>query len=220
MQKELKYLEVNYSEKDLAYIDTLVKNLEIRCSKVVDWFDMKEFGPKTIVTLFPDIKSFHQALLECSPKMKVYDWTSGYTCKNSGNFIVDTLSLEGLHETSHKDATYDDYENMLVHEFVHSCQLRIRNAPNVIWLTEGMACYFANQYSSNQRPVTTSLEEVFDNKNGQGKYSDYKKMFCYVYETYGRDYCLELLTNREKAYLETPRLYEEAVNYYKETLKR
>ena len=45
-------------------------------------------------------------------------------------------------------------------------------------------------------------------------------MFGYVYETYGRDYCLELLTNREKAYLETPRLYEETVNYYKETLKR
>ena len=116
MQKELKYLEVNYSEKDLAYIDTLVKKLGIRCSKVVDWFDMKKFGPKTIVTLFPDIKSFHQALLDRNPNTKVYDWTSGYTCKNNGNFIVDTLSLEGLHETSHKDATYDDYENMLVHE--------------------------------------------------------------------------------------------------------
>lgn len=220
MQKELKYLIINYSAKDLEYIDELLEYVDNASEKIVKWFGFKDFGAKPIVTIFGGTKEFYQAILDYKPEENIYDWISGYAFKKDGVNIIYTLSVEGLLQTAHKNANVLELERLIIHEFSHSCQQKIKNSSNAIWLLEGMACYFAGQYSSNQRPVTTSLEEVFDNKNGQGKYSDYKKMFGYVYETYGRDYCLELLTNRKKAYLETPRLYGEAVNYYKETLKR
>lgn len=39
-------------------------------------------------------------------------------------------------------------------------------------------------------------------------------MFCYVYETYGRDYILSLIRNNELLKNDTPKLYEETVKMY------
>lgn len=58
MQKELKYLIINYSEKDLPYIDGLVAFLEIRTAEIVKWFGIDDFGSKPVVTIFAGTKEF------------------------------------------------------------------------------------------------------------------------------------------------------------------
>lgn len=219
MQKELKYLIINYSEKDLPYIDGLVAFLEIRTAEIVKWFGMDDFGSKPVVTIFAGTKEFYQAILEYKPEEKINEWTAGYAFKKDGINTVYTLSIEGLLETAHKNANIEELKKLIVHEFSHSCQQKIRNSQTAIWLLEGMACFLAGQHKKDEGPITTSLDSMIQSHDVKG-YGDYKKMFVYVYETYGKEYCLELLNNKEKAYHDTPYLYQEAVNYYKETLKR
>lgn len=220
MKQELEYLIVNYSEKDLDYINELLEYLNANCEEIVKWFEIEDFGVKPVVTIFCGVKEFYQAILDYKPEEKIYNWVAGYAFKKDGVNIIYTLSIEGLLQTAHKNANILELEKLIIHEFSHSCQQKINNASNAIWLLEGMAVFLAGQHSKDVGPITTSLDNMLENHNGQGKYGDYKKMFCYVYETYGKEYCLELLRNKELTYNMTPKLYEEALNYYKETLKR
>lgn len=220
MQKELEYLIINYSAKDLEYIDELLEYVDNASEKIVKWFGFKDFGAKPVVTIFGGTQEFYQAILDYKPEEKIYDWISGYAFKKDGVNIIYTLSVEGLLQTAHKNANVLELERLIIHEFSHSCQQKIKNSSTAIWLLEGMAGFLAGQYNNDTDEITTSLDNMLENHDGKSKYSDYKKMFIYVYEAYGKEYCLSLLENKKLAYNVTPKLYEEALNYYKETLKR
>ena len=74
MQKELKYLIINYSAKDLEYIDELLEYVDNASEKIVKWFGFKDFGAKPVVTIFGGTKEFYQAILDYKPEEKIYDW--------------------------------------------------------------------------------------------------------------------------------------------------
>lgn len=62
MQKELEYLIINYSAKDLEYIDELLEYVDNASEKIVKWFGFKDFGAKPVVTIFGGTKEFYQAI--------------------------------------------------------------------------------------------------------------------------------------------------------------
>ena len=59
MKQELKYLIVNYSKKDLDYINELLEYLNINCEEIVKWFKIEDFGVKPVVTIFGGVKEFY-----------------------------------------------------------------------------------------------------------------------------------------------------------------
>ena len=74
-----------------------------------------------------------------------------------------------------------------------------------------MACLLSRQYDDVKLGFDATLDEVI---NGNTNYSNYYTMFLYVYNTYGKEYILELLRNSEKLISETPVLHEETIKYY------
>lgn len=67
MKQELKYLIVNYSKKDLDYINELLEYLNTNCEEIVKWFEIEDFGVKPVVTIFGGVKEFYQAILDFKP---------------------------------------------------------------------------------------------------------------------------------------------------------
>ena len=155
MQKELKYLIINYSAKDLEYIDELLEYVDNASEKIVKWFGFKDFGAKPVVTIFGGTKEFYQAILDYKPEEKIYDWISGYAFKKDGINIIYTLSVEGLLQTAHKNANVLKLERLIIHEFSHSCQQKIKNSSTAIWLLEGMAGFLAGQYNNDTDEIKT-----------------------------------------------------------------
>lgn len=97
-----------------------------------------------------------------------------------------------------------------MHEFTHSCHIKI-NKLFYVWLTEGLATTITHQMENEDRIFNLTLEQAI---NGGHDYRNYHTMFCYVYETYGRDYILNLIKDNELLERATPQLYEETVKMY------
>ena len=73
-----------------------------------------------------------------------------------------------------------------------------------------MACFLANQYSNDT--INCSFEDLIE---GKTNYSNYKLLFEYTYNKYGMDYIEELIKDKEYAYGETKKLFDEVVNVKK-----
>lgn len=58
LKKELNYIEIEYTEKDLEYIDELVEFLENASEEIVGFLKLKKFGKKAKIKLFSSLEAF------------------------------------------------------------------------------------------------------------------------------------------------------------------
>lgn len=212
-KKELKYMVINYSDKDLSYIDDLCDQANHECEKIVSFFGLNSFGAKVNVKIWSsleDFREFYKSLAKnLEEDLEVPKWICGFA---NGN-IVNILSLEEYIKTEqHENGTLKDLMYLVMHEFTHSCHHKF-NKPSYFWLGEGLATTISEQYKDAERIFDFTLEQAM---YGGRDYRNCHTMFCYVYETYGRDYILELIENPELSEAVTPILYEETKNTYGE----
>lgn len=64
MQKVLKYLIINYSEKDLEYIDAMIDKIETISQEIMDFFELKKIQNKIEVNLNSKLDIFKKKYLE------------------------------------------------------------------------------------------------------------------------------------------------------------
>lgn len=209
MIKELKYITLEYSNSDLEYIDELVEFLEKETKRVVTFFKIKDFGDKVKVKLYDDLNSFREDNYKIM-KREVPLWLAGLTFRDNGDYI-NALSLNEYQKTkSHENGTLNDLKNLILHEFVHSCHYEINNNMRIVWLMEGLATNLSGQYVDNTPRFTKDVELEKMIKGGCS-YINYYTMFKYVYDTYGYDYIMSLLTDIKLLESVTPRLFNEAL---------
>lgn len=75
------------------------------------------------------------------------------------------------------------------------------------WISEGAATYLSGQYE-NSDEINCTFEQLIDHCS----YPNYRAMFAYVLENYGKDYILKLIDDEELLKNETKRLFDEASN--------
>lgn len=207
MTKDLKYIKLEYNDCDLDYINNLFVDLDLHCEEIVDTFKLDNFGEKANVKIFDELDKFRD-YLKGIRKREIEDWVCGNTSMND----VQVLSLNELRKLKNRENnTYEDLLKLIVHEFVHTIQNKKYNNRCALWISEGMACYFAGQHSDSKN-VNCTVEELI---NGGCKYSNYKLLFEYAYNKYGMDYIEELIKDKEYAYGETKKLFDEVVNVRK-----
>ena len=203
MKKELEYIDIEYTENDLEYIDEICNEIDKKTDEIVKFFEIKEFNEKTNVKLFgslDEFRNFYKETYHREPK----DWVCGFAKDNN----VYTLSLSEYRKClSHENSIIEDLERLMLHEFTHSVHLKRHNNITVKWISEGAATYLSGQYK-DKKEITCTYEELINN----APYHNYKVMFEYVLNTYGKDYILKLIDNEELLRKETKRLFEEAKN--------
>ena len=210
MQKELKYLILNYTDKDLEYIDILIEKLDKITEEIVDFFNIDSFEKKISVKLNDSLDTFYKKYIKTGYSLEqdgtVPKWVCGFVYRDT----VETLCLSEYRKTkSHENHNLDDLLYLILHEFTHSCHFKLN--PNRTlkykWLSEGLATTISHQYDNAKDLFDATLEQMTD-----GDYTDYRNyhtMFKYVLDTYGREYILKLIKNSDLLFNETPKLYNE-----------
>lgn len=133
-----------YSKKqDSKILESLSNELESNYLRLTK--DMQtSFNSKIDVFIYPDIKSFHNAInVPDAP-----DWVVGAASKNELK-MVSPLNPGSEH-------TYESLMKAVVHELTHTVVLNFRikgltSLPN--WLNEGYAYYEAKQLDESQRNI-------------------------------------------------------------------
>ena len=141
MFRELNYIIINYSNKDMEYIDYICKVLEDKVQEIIDFFDLKDLGKKPFVTLFDSLELFRS---ECAKDngvkvSTVPKWLCALKTKN-GNIY--TLCLEEYKKAkNHENKNIDDLIYSILHEFVHACHSKVKmdDRRTYSWLAEGLA---------------------------------------------------------------------------------
>lgn len=223
MVKETKYIEIHYTDKDTDYINSLIDFIEKSEEEIVSFFDIENFGIKVMLNLFDDLGCFRKNISTRRKNNEVPQWLCGFSFIENNKFIINTLCLQEYRKTmGHANCNLKDLKHLIMHEFVHSCQqkyIKLNTNTNrmPIWLKEGMAIFVSHQYENTKLDFNATLKEIID---GNTSYSNYYSMFSYVYNSYGKEYILELLGNCDKLINETPYLFEEVKKYYDGCIKK
>ena len=204
MIKNLKYMNIEYTDNDLEYIDYICEEIDKKSEDIIKFFELKEYKEKVDVKLFENIEEFRKFYKETF-KREPKDYVCGFSKNNN----VYTLSLSEYRKcSSHEKAELKDLISLILHEFTHSVHFKRNNNMPCIWLNEGAATYLSNQYNDKKEIICT-LDDLI---NGC-PYYNYKLMFEYVLNTYGKEYILKLIDNEELLDNETRKLFEEAKLY-------
>ncbi|MBQ7136882.1 MAG: hypothetical protein IJO43_02760 [Bacilli bacterium] len=213
MKKSNEYVVLEYTECDSSYINELVDHINLSSKEIVDFFDGISFQEKANIKLFDNLDAFRNSCMKIWGKKEAPAWLCGLTFKMNNYYNIYTLNLEEYKKTEgHNKHTLTDLKQLIIHEFVHVCHRKYTNdAKLMVWLSEGLATTLSHQYDGCKDSFDATLEQMI---SGGTKYKNYYMMFSYVLTTYGRNYILKLLENKEYLSNETPRLYEEVINYY------
>ncbi len=215
-RKELKYIDLIYSDKDLKYINDLIDQFEFTSEEIVSFFRLNSFGNKVKVKLFDSLKDFRSALkafdgVPTDRKGKIAPWICGISL---GGEIL-TLCLKEFKKTKgHKKEDLDDLIHLVLHEFVHECHKKASGTIDCYWLSEGLATSLSHQKDGDQKIFHATMVEMRD---GSNDYTSSYTMFQYVYGKYGHEYILDLIYKAGKAVADTPKLYEEVIHQYQKS---
>ena len=213
MVKELKYMLIEHTEKDLEFLKNYETMLDTISEEIVSFFKLENFGEKAKVKIFSSLEEFRSFCLEkqlgIDKNGQIPDWLCGVT--RNGMFIVPTYE-EYIKTKGHGNHSVEDYAYLLLHEFVHICHIKKKKTSKLgyKWFTEGLATNLSHQYSSKKPSFRATLEQI---KFGTD-YMSFCAMFQYVMNTYGVEYIYLLLEDDELLVQETPRLYLETKDYY------
>ena len=213
MVKELKYMLIEHTEKDLEFLKNYETMLDSISEEIVSFFKLEDFGEKAKVKIFSSLESFRSFCLEkqlgLDENGSVPDWLCGVT--RNGMFIVPTYE-EYIKTKTHENKSLEDYAYLILHEFVHICHIKKKKTGKLgyKWFTEGLATTLSHQWNSKKPSFHATLEQVKFGTN----YANFYAMFQYVMNTYGVDYIYSLLENDELLVQETPKLYLETKDYY------
>ena len=205
MIKELKYINLEYNECYKNYIDELIDYINLSSEKITNFFSIDSFNPKVDIKLYDDIDKFNEWYYYFNKKEAPL-WFCGFSFKMNGVYHINVLSLEKYKKTQgHEKHNLNDLKCLIMHEFVHSCVLKINNSSLPAWLNEGIAIKLSHQYDNKEYKFNASLNEMI---NGCNNYINYYTMFSYALDKYGKDYILDLILNN-KAFDETEKLYND-----------
>jgi hypothetical protein len=223
MEKITKYAKFNYSKEDEDLIVELEAQLNKDVEEIYNFFDSSL--PRELVTIIiiPTKNEYDERSKKRRKIDEIPKWSIGTYYDNT----IEYVSLHDYKNTSHAfddDKYYeklDYYKKTIVHEYVHFvtdlyCKKNNFNHP-IKCFNEGIAQYLSHQREGQEYDFYYTLEDILNSNNS---YVGWFLLTKYIIEEYGRDYFLELFTNKELSLKEIPRLYQEAKEYYDNRLKR
>lgn len=211
MIKNLKYMDIEYTNKDLDYIDYLCEIVEKNSEEIVNFFELEKYGEKTHVKLFDNLDDFRTYFKKCN-NMEL-DWACGFAKDN--NFYTLTLDQLKLVRT-HENEDLEDLIKLILHEFVHTVHNRRfkyteHNCHK--WVSEGVAVYLSKQHE-NINAINCSYNQFIT----RNYYGYYKLLFQYILNKYGKNFIFELIDGKIISNDECQNLFDEAKEFYKKNI--
>ncbi len=214
MNKEFASFIIEYSEDDLEYIDKLIEQILIEQTKIMSFFGLKKFDNKVKIKIWNNVNKYERHVADemhrlFHRRIEIKDWEVGraITTKKE-NYIHLLTHQERIKRKNHERDTIEDMIKVSIHEFVHICHAQYNNyQPTLNWFNEALATILSNQYGNKKLVLDCTLEDFL---MGKTTYLRYFTLGKYVFETYGKEYILELAKNNRLLESMTPRLFNDA----------
>ena len=193
MQRKSSNVIFNYNEEDSSLIDELSSYLDNNLSDVYLFFNVTKEKPIiNIISTKLEFDNNYKKIKNLDPNYDVPKWVVGLSHDN----VIDFLSLNDYHNTSHK-TNLDDYKKTLLHECIHFVNALYCKKYNVEYsikcLSEGVASYLSKQKITNN---SFTLEDILNSNNC---YNGWYLVTKYIIENNSHDFFLELLKDNDKA---------------------
>lgn len=146
-KKETEFFVFNYDDKDLKLLEESEKALNENLARIMQFFNLSGLSAKITVDFYPTLEQWI-SFIE-STGQPYQDFIVGLAM----NGVISVLAFDQYEKTNmHKNDTFQQFLQIIIHECVHICNFeRIENPNNsVIFIMEGLAPYLANQdYNPN-----------------------------------------------------------------------
>ena len=145
--KDSEYFTIHYEDKDQLLVEDTAKALNENLKRLMSFFNLSALPAKITVDIYPVLEEWI-AFIE-STGQTYQDFIVGL----ASNGVISVLAYDQYKKTQmHKNRPFEDFLQIIVHEFVHICNYaRVENQNNsVCFIMEGLATYLSNQaYNPN-----------------------------------------------------------------------
>lgn len=212
MELSTKYAKYYYEKQDEDLIKGLDEYIKKYAEDIYNFFDPSLERKQVEVHIIPTKEEYDNIVKKYRNVDEVPNWDIG----NTGEGIIRYVSLKDYNNTAHSfkpedyDKALEDYNKTIVHEYVHfvTIQYQIKNNINkpLRYLIEGIAQYLSHQRDGLKRTFNYSLEDILESKSC---YMGYYLITKYILDNYGKEYFFKLLSNKDYALEETPKIYKQ-----------
>lgn len=222
MEKQTNFATFVYEKQDRRLVEELSRHLDLKASKIFDFFDISLPIQKPIINFIPTKKEFDEIW------KKAWRFDEDYQVpKSSRGFFkqdkITLLSFNDMKNTTHvfenKPQAFEDYKKLLIHEYVHYINklFNIKNncGETAKYLSEGIAVYLSDQKETTSIDFTFSLEQIEQSDVQKYCYDGWFLMVKYLVENYEKDFILQLFeSNRQAMEFLEKELYSKAKKHY------
>jgi hypothetical protein len=207
-----KYAKYYYEKQDKDLIGSLDEYLNKQAEDIYNFFDPSLDRCQAEIHIIPTKEEYDNIVKKYRNVNEVPKWDIG----NTGEGIITYVSLNDYKNTAHAfkpeeyDKALEDYKKTLIHEYVHfvTIQYQIKNNINkpLRYLSEGIAQCLSHQRDNIKKDFNYSLEDILESKDC---YIGFYQMTKYILDNYDKEYFFQLLSDKDYALEETPKIYKQ-----------
>ncbi len=199
-QSELYSIE--YDEKSKSLVQTVNEALNQNFKRILDFWEIQKLENYVEIRIFSDIEEW-KTFFESFERGPYQDYIIGLA---DGSKIY-VLAYDEYKKTNvHKNDTVEDFQKIIIHEFVHICQNQIstpESTPSFI-MGEGLATYLADQRYNHDIKIDYPKEDIFNFEKlftlTNDLYSFSQKIVRKIAEKVPREKLIEYALNYTKLY--------------------
>lgn len=191
-------IKIYYNESDESYINEIISYFKSNYKNIMNFLNIKKLNKKVIIKFWDKREEFINELKKLT-KEDIPFWVIASTKNNKNDLTsrIDILSLNEIKKIEyHKNETIENLKKTLLHEFIHIshdiyCNY---NTPKEIWIKEGLATYFTNDYENTK--LSANLKQIQNNEYVE--YNNYRYLFNLLFKEFNKKEILELLKGNNK----------------------
>ena len=158
MVKKTQFFSIEYDECSTDFVDNVTSVLEENLQRIMNFFELKTISSEVTIRIYSDFDEW-KSFYESASGQQYQDYIVGCAANN----IISVLAFDQYKKSNvHKNDSLEDFEKIIVHEFVHIChnQLDIKEYSFIIG--EGLATYLANQRYNENIKIDFPKEVIFN----------------------------------------------------------
>ena len=192
-------------DKKLDYIDELEEKLKQESSRILSFFELDGLKQQKKIKIWTDREKYRRYLEQYVDKY--YEWMDGDT--HDGN--INMLSIEECRKTkAHQDMTLEEMLEVIVHEFVHTCQQEINpDAENVEWFWEALATNLANPFDCVASMQCEDDELIYHLNDIPYSYQICFTVGKFILESYSHEKIMDYVRNPDKLRKDAKTIFKE-----------
>ena len=198
MTFETDIYSIIYNEINQNLVETIHSALSENFQRIMDFWNIKKLNSHVNIHIYPTLDEWITFFEDTGQKYA--DYVIG--CADGSE--IHLLAYNEYKKTNmHKNDSLEDFQKVIIHEFVHVCNNQIC-PPNSFIMCEGLATYLANQKYNENIKIDYPKDDIFNFNTfctlTNDTYSFAHKIVTILAKTASKEKLIEYACDYEKLY--------------------